>query len=81
MTTKSGLSFVGTCIGDEPNVGKMMNWDGTTYEGTFVNGLLEGEGIKKHSNLDVYRGEFKGGKQHGQGTLRRPNGDEYVGQW
>lgn len=42
MTTKSGLSFVGFCDGDEPTSGKMMDWDGTTYEGKFIDGELEG---------------------------------------
>jgi len=43
-----------------------MTWtDGSKYEGQFVNGKMEGKGIKTWPNGNTYDGMFKNNLQHG----------------
>lgn len=42
--------------------GKLIEEDGSVYEGEFVNGLMEGNGHYKWSNGTSYIGEMKQGK-------------------
>lgn len=49
-----------------------------TWEGTFVDGKLEGRG-KATEWRGTYEGEFKNWQFHGQGKLRLKNGDLYEG--
>jgi hypothetical protein len=51
---------------------------GTTYEGTFVDGVLNGPG-KSTGPLGTYEGQFHRWQFHGTGVLRLPNGDVYRG--
>jgi hypothetical protein len=48
------------------------------WEGTFVDGRLEGMG-KSKGPQGTYEGEFKSWRFHGRGVLRLPNGDVYEG--
>ena len=43
------------------------------YEGNFVDGKFEGEGILHYGNGDVYKGGFKENKKHGKGELLLAN--------
>ena len=38
-----------------------------TYEGSFKNGLMHGEGKFTWKDGRIYKGTFKDGKMHGQG--------------
>ncbi len=49
------------------------------YEGTFVNGLMGGEGIFKWDDGKFYKGNFRHGKMHGEGTLTFKNGQVITG--
>jgi len=47
-----------------------MEWgDGSNYQGTFVNGKMEGKGIMTYANGDTFDGQWKNNLQHGQGTF------------
>ena len=52
-----------------------------TYEGTFKQGLPNGQGLCRFSNGDVYKGEWLQGKFHGHGRLSLADGTELLGQW
>ena len=49
--------------------GKINLKDGRTYEGTFVDGKLEGEGTYINNKGDIYIGGFIGGKLNGNGKI------------
>ena len=49
--------------------GKINLKDGRTYEGTFVDGKLEGEGTYINNKGDIYIGGFVGGKLNGKGKI------------
>ena len=49
--------------------GKINLKDGRTYEGTFVDGKLEGEGTYINNKGDIYIGGFIGGKLNGKGKI------------
>ena len=49
--------------------GKINLKDGRTYEGTFVDGKLEGEGTYINNKGDIYIGGFIGGKLNGYGKI------------
>ena len=56
--------------------------DGSFYEGQFVNGEIEGMGVKSWSyNGNMYEGQFVKGELCGQGIMRYGNGDLYEGGW
>lgn len=56
-----------------PLVSKKMcqRWDGSTLEGNFVNGWLEGEGKCTFKDNVVYEGQFRRGDFHGKGKNAR----------
>ena len=57
---------------DQKNVcgnGKINLKDGSLYEGTFINGKLEGEGSYTNNNGDIYLGYFNNGKINGKGKI------------
>jgi hypothetical protein len=63
--------------------GKMTYRDGSTYDGSFKDGLRSGQGtyVSDNGNL-VYEGSWKNNVQSGQGTLRnKSNFWEYVGNF
>ena len=49
--------------------GKINLKDGRTYEGTFFDGKLEGEGTYINNKGDIYIGGFIGGKLNGNGKI------------
>jgi hypothetical protein len=59
--------------------GEMKNDQGV-YEGTFVDGQMNGYGTFSWKNGMKYVGEFSNGL-HGQGTFTWPDGSVYVGQF
>lgn len=50
-------------------------------EGTYVEGLLQGEGFAMFSDGSTYVGFFHEGMMHGTGTLTWPAGDVYNGEF
>ena len=63
--------FNGNLI-DKKNIcgkGKINLQDGRSYEGTFVNGKLEGEGTYINNKGDIYIGHFNSGKINGKGKI------------
>ena len=53
--------------------------NGDQYQGDFVNGLREGEGVYTFANTDVYEGAFEAGQFHGKGKFTTHLGDVYEG--
>lgn len=53
----------------------------TVFEGKFVDGVLNGDGVSTDSLGIYYKGEFKDGKMHGVGELLMPKGGRYVGEF
>lgn len=55
--------------------------DGSKYEGNFVNGKFEGEGVFYFANGDVYTGAFKENYPDGFGARKMKDGTEESGEW
>lgn len=53
----------------------------TTFEGSFKEGMFDGQGKYKTGDDLVYNGNFTSGKMNGYGTFIWPNGFKYVGFW
>lgn len=51
------------------------------YQGSFTNGLLNGQGAFTWNDGRIYKGNFSNGKIHGDGTLTLTNGRVIVGEW
>lgn len=47
--------------------GRLPN--GNYFEGTLVNGVIEGKGHMKFTNYDIYKGNWVSGKMEGEGTF------------
>lgn len=76
--------FQGTCLsGDcQQGAGKLRNFNGDIYEGTFVEGLPEGEVHVSYRNGDQFQGSMRRGLLHGDGTYRwAAGGAEYAGRF
>jgi hypothetical protein len=50
--------------------GKLVQSDGTLYEGEFSEGRFEGMGLIVKANGESYRGSFKNGEPHGEGIYK-----------
>ncbi len=63
--------------------GKMVYYDGTSFEGDFKDGFPVGNGKGKmlYSNGDIYEGELKDGNPFGKGKMLYSNGDIYEGSF
>merc|ERR1711912_99890 len=62
-------------------MGNKMEYTGSSYEGDYNNGRLEGKGKYTFPTETKYEGEMKDGMFHGQGTLFFPNGSKYEATW
>lgn len=51
-----------------------------TYEGNFVNGQWQGEGLIIIPNKSTYKGTFKNGEVTGKGEIVYADGNKYVGE-
>jgi hypothetical protein len=65
--------------------GKLILKSGNSYEGNFVNSLLDPKSAMvvcvKLASGDSYEGEVLNGLLHGQGVIRCANGDYYEGRF
>ncbi len=64
--------------------GKARFKRGSTYEGQWKNGTMEGKGIylyEKGNTGRKYQGDFKNGHFEGQGTFWAFDGSRFVGEW
>lgn len=59
--------------------GKAVGID--TYEGGFINGVLNGPGTYIWHNGDRYIGQFKDGNAHGRGVMKHADGKQEIGPW
>lgn len=62
--------------------GKLVFVDGSYYEGTFVNGEIDGFGTRFFAASGCkYQGQFEKGELQGKGRMTWPDGSIYEGQW
>lgn len=72
--------YTGNCrFGRAHGLGKAVGTD--SYEGHFIDGIFNGQGIYTWAGGDRYEGQFKDGKPHGQGTIFYTNGTRETGVW
>ena len=78
-------SYKGCTQNEIPDGKGVLTWlNGKKYEGTFANGVFDGEGIMNYPRDDSklqYKGGFKRGYQHGRGILTWRDGTVYAGVW
>jgi len=56
--------------------------DGSYYDGTFVNGEIEGQGFRFFVETgNKYSGNFHLGEIEGQGIMNYADGSVYEGEW
>jgi hypothetical protein len=51
------------------------------YEGSWIQGVRQGHGIREYLNGERYEGDFVAGARHGHGRYSFTNGDVYAGEW
>ena len=61
--------------------GLMINKDGSSLFGDWVNGLCTGKGILKINNQYEYEGDFVENKKQGYGIEKYPDGSKYEGNF
>ncbi len=67
----------GNCLTGE---GKRVTGGGTTYTGTFVDGLEDGKGEKVYTN-GTYNGSWRQGETQGIGEFKFTNGVTYISEF
>lgn len=58
-----------------------MSTCGASYEGSWKQGLKNGEGKLKTKNGDYYIGKFRADRIEGYGTMYYSDGKVYEGEW
>ena len=61
--------------------GNTLFENGDTYEGEYVKGKRQGQGIYTFSDGEKYDGEWFQDQQHGYGTFWFMNNNRYEGMW
>lgn len=69
---------IGDCI---DGYGEQQDYQGSTYRGTFKNGLFEGEGTLEFHDGEKYTGSFHNGRSNGYGVYYWNDGSVYKGEW
>ena len=60
----------------------MVDDDGSTYEGDFKNGKMDGNGVKTWPSGNVYTGAFRNNLQHGPGKIyKAKTGETKAEEW
>lgn len=83
MLTKNKFKYIGDVVNNIPNnKGIIYNFSGKyIYEGDFINGVMEGDGIIKYSDGTYYEGQFRNDKYQGKGKIVFKNGGSYEGDF
>ena len=81
MRFADGRVFVGEYINGQMIEGKMTYQDGSTYEGSWVDGMRHGRGKCVFTDESIYEGEFREGEFHGHGRMSWSDGGWYEGEW
>ncbi|XP_018592023.1 MORN repeat-containing protein 1-like [Scleropages formosus] len=69
-------------MGKKHGRGKFIMKDGSFYEGDFVDGEIEGNGVRYWARTgDSYSGQFHCGELHGFGVMEYGSGHRYEGQF
>jgi stage V sporulation protein K len=77
-----GFMYIGNWLNDMFHGHGAYYWsDGTSYEGEFHRGEVNGKGTLLSSNGEKYTGFFVNGIKQGKGETSWPNGDSHVGYW
>lgn len=75
-------TYTGTLKDGRPHgQGRLQFRSGELFEGSFVAGLLEGQGLHIDVPGNRYEGDFRSGRPHGEGRLAETNGEIYVGSF
>ena len=83
-------NYSGDWLNDAPNGSGVLTileeapnyWaEGSKITGSFVDGLVQGDGKYEEPDGDAYTGGFKNGLRSGQGTLTLKNGETYIGDY
>lgn len=73
-------TYTGECKNDKAHgFGKAVGKD--TYEGEFVEGVINGTGTYLWSNGNRYVGKFQNGERHGLGTKIYKDGRRVAEEW
>ncbi|XP_078094647.1 MORN repeat-containing protein 1-like [Mustelus asterias] len=68
--------------GRKHGIGKFLMKDGSYYEGEFVKGEIEGNGVRYWaSSGNEYCGQFRQGEIHGYGVMKYHDGARYEGEF
>jgi hypothetical protein len=81
MEFADGRVFEGQYINDQMVEGKMTYQDGSTYTGSWVDGMRHGKGRCMFTDNSVYEGEFREGEFYGYGKMSWSDGGWYEGNW
>ena len=76
-----GAIFVGEFMAGNKHVGTMKHADGTVAQGTFVGGLMQGNGRIEWASGAWYEGEVQATQPQGRGHMERPTGEVYDGDF
>lgn len=61
--------------------GTLLNANGDSYQGFFVDDARHGRGIYRFTSGDVYEGDFLDDNRHGRGVFKFHNGSTYAGEF
>jgi len=83
---QANFSWTGACTSQRITGPGTLKWslngfEDCTITGTFVDGVLNGEGDEEWTNGVHYHGAFREGVFGGSGEESWPNGDHYIGQF
>jgi len=81
MRFADGRVFVGDYINGQMIEGEMTYQDGSTYKGSWVDGMRHGRGKCVFTDDSIYEGEFREGEFHGHGRMSWSDGGWYEGEW
>jgi len=76
-----GTSFSGSWVDDKQHGRGKEQWEKGYYEGDFVMGKKQGEGVMQMDDGSLYRGQFEKDQFEGYGQYISPDGTKYIGNW
>jgi len=73
--------YEGEIVDGKPNGNGVLFILKHRYEGSFKNGLMDGQGKYTYPNGSIYEGNWEKGQRSGKGYFMSTNGDKYDGVW